>query len=171
VKELKKEGEYMGKYDVKELVETYSDMIMRIAYQNCFNKSDSEDIVQEVFIKLMQNMDNFENNPEYLKAWLIRVTINLSKDYNKSSWYKKVEAINDNDVGYYFNTEEIGLIHELSKLKPIYRNIIYLYYYEGYKINEIAKILNLNENTVSSNLTRARKKLKEYLEVGGESYA
>ncbi len=59
---------------------------------------------------------------------------------------------------------------ELSKLKPKYKNIIYLYYYQGYKIEEISKILKMNINTVSSNLTRARKQLKEYLEDGGEIY-
>ena len=75
------------------------------------------------------------------------------------------------DNEYNFDTEECEILNEISKLKPEYRNTIYLYYYEGYKINEIAKILDLNENTVSSNLTRARKKLKEVLEVGGEVYA
>lgn len=60
---------------------------------------------------------------------------------------------------------------ELSKLKPVYRNIIYLYYYQGYKIEEISKILKMNVNTVSSNLTRARKQLKEFLENGGERHA
>jgi RNA polymerase sigma-70 factor (ECF subfamily) len=161
----------MEKDDIKNLVETYSDMVMKIAYQNCFNKSDSEDIVQEVFIKLIKNIDSLEKNREYIKAWLIRVTINTSKDYNKNSWYKKVEAINENEADYYFETEDLGVLKELSKLKPIYRNIIYLYYYEGYKINEISKILTLKENTVSSNLTRARKKLKGILEEGGEFYA
>jgi len=156
--------------NIETLVEKYSDMIMRIAYQNCFNKSDSEDIVQEVFFKLIRNIQELKDE-EHLKAWLIRVTINLSKDYNKSSWYKKVEPIEEKEASYNFDTEESEILNELSKLKPIYRNTIYLYYYEGYKINEIAKILDLNENTVSSNLTRARKKLKEVLEVGGEIYA
>lgn len=157
----------MEKHKIKYLVEKYSDMIMRIAYQNSFNKSDSEDIVQEVFIKLINYIDKLEKSEEYIKYWIIRVTINLSKDYNKNSWNKKIVQISQNNWNYYFEPEEIGVFKELSKLKPIYRNIIYLYYYEGYKIKEIAKILNLKENTVNSNLTRARKKLKEILEEGG----
>lgn len=160
----------MENLDVRNLIEKYSDMVMKIAYQNSFNKSDSEDIVQEVFIKLIKNLETLGNNEEHIKAWIIRVTINVSKDYNKSSWNKKVCELIDNQSDYYFQTEEIGIFKELAKLKPVYRNTIYLYYYEGYKINEIAGILNLNENTVSSNLTRARKKLKGILEQGGEFY-
>lgn len=156
--------------NVEILVQKYSDMIARIAYQNCFNKTDSEDIAQEVFFKLIRNPQEFKSE-EHLKAWLIRVTINVSKDYNKAAWYKKIEPIDGKELPYNFEPEERELIKELSKLKPDYRNIVYLYYYEGYKINEIAKIMNLKENTVSSNLTRARKKLKEVLEDGGEVYA
>lgn len=80
----------MEKHKIKYLVEKYSDMIMRIAYQNSFNKSDSEDIVQEVFIKLINYIDKLEKSEEYIKYWIIRVTINLSKDYNKNSWNKKL---------------------------------------------------------------------------------
>ena len=65
---------------IEKIVETYSNMIMRLAYQNCFNKSDSEDIVQEVFIKLIKNIDKLGDNSEYIKAWIIRVTINTCKD-------------------------------------------------------------------------------------------
>lgn len=158
----------MEKNDIAQLVENYSDMIMRIAYQNCFNKSDSEDITQEVFIKLMKNIDILGNDSNYIKSWIIRVTINLSKDYNKSAWYQKVGQINENESEYLFEFEEKEILKELSKLKSIYRNTIYLYYYEGYKINEIAKILNMKENTVSSNLIRARKKLKGILEERGD---
>lgn len=154
--------------DIEELIEKYSNMIMQIAYQNCFNKTDAEDITQEVFIKIMQNIKNFDNK-DYLKPWIIRVTINLSKDYNKSFWNRKTTAI-DEEIKT-FDEEYQEVFKELSKLKPVHRNIIYLYYYEGYKINEIAEILNMNENTVSSYLTRARNELKEILEEGGESYA
>ena len=148
---------------IRELVETYSDMVMRIAYQNCFNKSDSEDITQEVFIKLLENMERVRDDEGYLKAWLIRVTVNLCRDYNKSAWYKKVKGFDGNESEIPWEMEELSLWEELSQLKPVYRNIIYLYYYEGYKVHEIAGILNLRENTVSSHLTRARKKLRTIL--------
>lgn len=153
---------------IDELVEEYSNMIMQVAYQNSFNKSDSEDITQEVFIRLMKNLDNIDTK-EHLKAWLIRVTINLSKDYNKSFWNRNTTAIVEDIKSFSEESQEI--LTEISKLKPKHRNIIYLYYYQGYKINEIAEILSMNENTVSSTLTRARKELKGILEEGGEAYA
>ena len=155
---------------IRELVETYSDMVMRIAYQNCFNKSDSEDITQEVFIKLLENMERVKDDEGYLKAWLIRVTVNPCRDYNKSAWYKKVKGFDGNESEIPWEMEELSLWEELSQLKPVYRNIIYLYYYEGYKVHEIAGILNLRENTVSSHLTRARKKLRTILEREGRVY-
>lgn len=162
--------EKMKDDEIRKLVETYSDMVMRIAYQNCFNKSDSEDITQEVFIKLLDNAERIKEDESYLKAWLIRVTVNLCRDYNKSSWYKKVMGFEGDGPEIPWEPEELRLWEELSQLKPVYRNIIYLYYYEGYKTGEIAGILKLRENTVSSYLARARKKLKTILEREGEVY-
>lgn len=148
---------------VKDIVEKYTNMLMQIAYQRSFNKSDSEDIVQEAYIRLMNNLNKIKNE-EHLKLWLIRVTINLCNDYNKNSWNKKTSELDDNIACFDDETQE--LFKELSKLKPVYRDIIYLYYYQGYKLKEISKILKMKENTVSSNLTRAREQLKKFLEEG-----
>ncbi len=151
---------------INGLVEKYSDMVLQIAYQHTFNKSDSEDITQEVFIKLVKKLEELKSE-DYIKAWLIRVTINLCKDCNKSYWNQKTFELDEN-IG---SKDEFSDVMEyVSKLKSKYRDIIYLYYYQGYKINEIAKILSMNENTVSSSLTRARKELKEILTDGGEVY-
>lgn len=150
---------YMG-YKIEELIEEFSDMVMQIAYQNSFNKSDAEDITQEVFIKLIKNMEKLESK-EHMKAWLIRTTINLSKDYNKSFWRKNMGPMNEEIE--YFDRDTQYVLQELAKLKPVYRNIIYLYYYQQYKISEISSLLNMNANTVSSNLSRARKELKNIL--------
>ena len=141
-------------------------MVLQIAYQHSFNKSDSEDITQEVFIKLVRNIDSLKDD-NYIKAWLIRVTINLCKDYNKSYWNRNTSELDENLKE---DSDFCEVMEYVSKLKPKYRDVIYLYYYLGYKINEIAEILKMNENTVSSNLTRARKELKEILEDGGEIY-
>lgn len=156
------------KIDVEQIVEKYSNMIMQIAYQNCYNKSEAEDITQEIFVKLLKNVEKIDSE-EHLKAWLIRATVNLSKDYNKSFWNRNTIKL-DEELKY-FDVEVQEVFKEISKLKPTYRNIIYLYYYQGYKINDIAQILNMSPNTVSSNLTRARKKLGAILLDGGEAYA
>ena len=156
------------KIKIEELVNTYSKMIYQIAYHNCFIKSNAEDITQEVIIKLWKNIEKFKTE-EHLKSWLIRVTINTSIDNNRRYKNKKETQLEDND-DYYFEKEYYNLLEELKKLKPIKRNIIYLYYYQGYKINEISKILKINANTVNTNLARAKKELKNILEEGGEYY-
>ncbi len=153
---------------IEHLVQKYSSMVLQIAYQYSFNKSEAEDITQEVFIRLYNNIKKIKNE-EHIKAWLIRVTINLSIDYNRNYWNKNTTSLDENYK--YFDEETKDVFNELKKLTPEYRNIIYLYYYQGYKISEISEILSMNQNTVSSYLNRARKELKHILEQGGELYA
>lgn len=148
---------------IQYVVEKYSDMLLRIAYQNLKNQRDAEDVVQNVFIKLIKQ-PAFQDEG-HIKAWLIRVTINQCKDLNKTFWFRKVEPLKEQWVP--FTNEEEGVLRELFKLPKDYRNVIYLYYFEGYKISEIAGILNKKENTISSQLTRAKKRLKNILLEGG----
>ena len=155
------------KYEIEKIINKHSKMIFQIAYQNCFIKSNAEDITQEVVIKLWKNINKIKNE-EHLKAWLIRTTINTSIDYNRSN---KNEANLEENESYYFEKEDLEIFEELKKLKPVSRNIIYLYYYQGYKTKEIAQILKMNINTVSTNLSRAKQELKTILEEGGDNYA
>jgi len=147
---------------IQDIVRNYSDMIFRIAYQNLKNKSDCDDIIQEVFIKLIRQ--STFSDEKHMKFWIIRVTINLCKDLNKTAWYRKTEPLNDKIE---FTKEDKDILDELDKLSNDYRNVIYLYYFEKYTITEIATIINKKENTISSQLTRARKKLKHILLEGG----
>lgn len=148
-----------------KIVENYSDMIFRIAYQYLYNKYDAEDIVQEVFVKLLSRKVIFKDE-EHVKSWLIRVTINQCLDYKKSLVKRSTVPIENMEIS--FEHKEEGILEELQLLKEDERNILYLYYYEGYKIKEIAKILKQKQNTINSKLTRARKKLKEIMEVKNE---
>lgn len=147
---------------IQGIVREYSDMIFKIAYQNLKNKSDCEDVIQEVFIKLIKQATFTDK--KHMKSWIIRVTINLCKDLNKSAWYRKTEPLNEEIA---FTKEDREVLDELSKLSNDYRNVIYLYYFEKYTIAEIANILDKKENTISSQLTRARGKLKDILLEGG----
>lgn len=100
-----------------------------------------------------------------MKAWLIRVVINLCKNLKKSSWHCKNQILFDDWKP--FSEKQQETLVELWKLPQNYRNVIYLYYYEGYNISEIAKILDKKENTISSQLTRARTRLKSLIIEGG----
>lgn len=148
------------------LIDTYADTIYRLAMTRTKNKENSDDVFQEVFLRLSKKIPEFETT-EHEKAWIIRVTINCSKNitslFNKQTILletteKSVEEnIEINDDTYYL----------VQRLPLKYRTIIYLYYYEQYKINEISKILKMNENTVKSILARGREKLKFKMK-GGE---
>lgn len=148
-----------------EIVEQYSDMIFRIAYQNLFQISDAQDVVQDVFLKLVKHIKSREycfQDHEHLKAWLIRVTINQCLDAKKSFFRKHTVPVEQLDVSY--EPEEREVLEELAQLPEEYRMILYLYYYEEYTIREIAQILGKKQNTVNSKLTRGRKRLKKLME-------
>lgn len=147
-----------------EIVEKFSDMIFRIAYQNLLNFADSEDIVQEVFVKLLCHRREFEDE-EHLKAWLIRVTVNQCRDFRRV--FLRRQEVELTDVEASFEPREEWVLDELAKLSKYDRTVIYLHDYEGYTVQEIAEILKKKPNTISSRLTRARAKLKVILQEGG----
>lgn len=153
-------------YDIRRIVDTYSNTLVRLAVHYTKNPHDADDILQKVYIKYISKQPSFENN-EHEKAWLIRVTINECKDMLKSSWWKHRSDLLDFTTSMSELTtrqSDFTLLNEVRKLPLKYRSVIYLYYYEGYKINEISSILSIKENTVSSQLSRGRKKLQHILE-------
>jgi len=163
-----KGGQEMVRIQDKEsyslVVEEFSDMLFRIAYQNVFNIPDAEDIVQDVYVKLLKRKHITFKDKEHLKAWLIRVTVNQCIDYKRGLQRNRempLEEANESDFG--FTGEENTIFEQLSELPKMDRNILYLYYYEGYHIKEIARLLKKRQNTVNSRLTRARNKLKSIL--------
>ena len=148
---------------LKEAINTYSDMVYRIALTRCGNRENAEDIFQEVFLKLSEKMPIFENK-EHEKAWFIRVTINLTKNLHNSAWNKKVSPLEDNII---FETrEENDVFKVVLNLPQNYKTVIYLMYYEGYKIKEISKIMRKKEGTIKTWAYRARQLLKNELEGG-----
>ena len=152
--------------DVNDAVELYADMIKRICFYHLKNYFDTEDIFQNVFFKYMMYDGDFESQ-EHKKAWFIRVTVNACKDLLKSFFRSKTVSLDvlNNEIGH-FNKDEYNVLKAVLTLPNKYKDVIYLYYYEGYSANEIGNILKKNENTIYSLLSRGRKKLKEKL--GGE---
>lgn len=145
-------------------VRNYSDTIFRVCYSCCKNRSDAEDIMQNVFLKLYRHEENF-NNGEHLKSWLIRVAVNECNSYFSSSWHRKVTcSINDEkfeEEGINFEIpEQSELFYAVMSLPPKYRIVVHLYYYEDYSVGEIADMLSIRETTIQTQLMRARNKLK-----------
>ena len=152
--------------DINEIIEKYSDMVYRIALTRTGCIENAEDIFQDVFIKFSEKKPKFENE-EHEKAWFIRVTINMTKNMNNSSWNKKIVTL---DESITFETkEENEVFSVVYQLPQNYKTVIYLSYYEGYKVKEIASLMKTREGTVKTWLFRAREILREKLEGGFEN--
>lgn len=152
--------------DINEIIEKYSDMVYRIALTRTGCVENAEDIFQDVFVKFSEKNPKFENE-EHEKAWFIRVTINMTKNLNNSSWNKKIVTLDESIV---FETkEENDVFSVVCQLPQNYKTVIYLSYYEGYKVKEIASLMKTREGTIKTWLFRAREILKEKLEGGFEN--
>ena len=149
-----------GSEYIKQIVEEHSLSMFRASYALCGNKADAEDAVQEAFLRLIEKDPTFKDD-EHEKAWLLRVTINITKNMLKSSHRTNLQV--NEDILYEKNqiNEVIACVLTLDER---YRSVIHLYYYEGYSIKEIASILKLPPATVGTRLSRARKLLRNILE-------
>lgn len=139
--------------------------ILRIAYSYTKDLTESEDITQEVFVKLYEHFADF-NDDEHIKRWCIKVTINKCKNLFLSSWKKKITFLaegEENKIPQKENNKENNLLESLMKLPQKYRILILLHYYEEYKIKDIANILNIKESTVQTRMQRARNQLEKIL--------
>ena len=139
--------------------------VIRLAYAYTKNLSDSEDITQEVFIKLYENMNKFiDETDENIKKWCIKVTVNKCKNLYVSSWKKKIHLFfefNDNKLSN--QQMNYDLNDYLFRLPDKYRIVLVLYFYEGYKIKEIAAILSKKESTIKQQLKRGKEQLEKLL--------
>ena len=155
----------MSQLDPKEaerLVDTYSDMILRISWHYLRSAADADDICQNVFLKLLSGNYSFES-PEHEKAWIIRTAINACKDELRQA--RRNVVVLDESLKVAAEEPATGEVLDAVKRLPLkYREVIYLYYYEGYSTDEIAKMLDAASSTVRSRLARARARLKEELE-------
>ncbi len=152
-----------------DMYEKHSKSVYGVCLLYLKNKDDAEEAVAESFIRLMEHKKEFEGE-DHAKAYLMKTSVNICKNILKSSWKKNV--IHDEDVLMYMSTEEEkGLMEEVLELPPKYRVIIYMHYYQGYKAQEIADMMNISLSAVLSRLSRGRKKLKDILLEGGFYYA
>lgn len=141
------------------IVDQYSRMLQKLALTR-LSPTDAEDVVQEVFLKLITACPHFRD-VGHEKAWLIRTTLNYVSDLCKAANRKQipldeVEAIASQD-------ETPQLLSAVQALPSRYSAVIHLFYYEGYSIKEIAQILRLPASTVGTRLSRGRERLKETL--------
>ena len=146
------------------IFDLYKNDIYRLAYSYTKNISDSDDITQNTFIKLYNHVDILNNQDLDIKKWLVKVAINECKTFLLSSWKKKIIAFTEKEENTLTTIlPDNDLLEAILQLPKKYRTIIFLYYYENYKIKEISEILNISVTNIQTILSRARKKLKEIL--------
>lgn len=147
----------------------YGEYCIRVAYLYVKDWSAAEEIVQDVFLAYAKNRQQFEQRSS-LKTYLVKITVHKSHDYLRS-WKRKWQMIMQSKTATYsVETEKVIaeekqlLVQALFQLPIHYREALILYYYDDYKISEIAQILQVSENTIKTRLARGREKLKKLLQ-------
>lgn len=152
----------------ERLYELYADDVLRMAYFYLADRHKAEDVCQEVFLKLFTHAQEIEPGRE--KAWLLRVTVNSCRDIWRGAWLRRVvlgaptlEVVPAQEDTVEQREEKAALMRAVQRLPDVFRETILLHYYQGLGISQIAQVLGLPEGTVSSRLSRARKKLEALL--------
>lgn len=159
----KRYEEFDREEQLERLYSLYADDVLRVAYFYLGDKQKAEDVCQDVFIRLLTKGPNIEEGHE--KAWLLKVALNRCRDMWRAAWVKRVvlgspmECIPGPDT-ISEHEEKTELMEAVHQLPIAFREVILLHYYQGFGIAEIAVMLDLPEGTISSRLSRARKKLK-----------
>lgn len=149
-----------------KLYEAYGDMVFRVCMMHLKNQQDAYDATQETFLKLMQS-DKLFDSDEHAKAWLITVSSNICKNMLKMFWNKNrvgddvLLMVSKGDDGE--NTGNREVMEAILNLPEKYKDLVYLHYYEGYSIEEIAGILGKKSSTLRSRLSKAKALLRDYL--------
>ena len=139
----------------------FGDSILRYAYTYLHNMSDAEEVLQDTLVQFLKTAPEFESE-NHEKAWLLRVAANLSKNRIRYNKLRETDELNEELVAE--EREDLSFVWEAVKSLPVkYREVIHLFYHEGYQTAQIAKVLGRNESTVRSDLRRGREKLKEVL--------
>lgn len=157
--------------NIDYLIKQYGVIIKKIVISIVKNNHSIDDIVQETYIKLLENIDTIDNekNPH---GYISKIAINTTKDYLRKiaksrelycyDW-NYLDDTQDKTIGFY-EIIDYGLKEYVERLPLDYRNVIKCVYFKNMSINEVAICLGVSQNTVKSRLHRGRKQLKVYME-------
>ena len=152
----------------EDVILRYQDIVYRIAFTYCRNTADAQDITQEVFVRYLNKTPTIAKE-EHLKAWLIRVTVNVSKNLLRSAWHKKTVPLSEQEPLHPDDPSSADTYHAVMSLPEKYRSVVMLYYFEDYSVKEVAQILHRTETSVQTQLQRARAMLKTKLKEEWEN--
>lgn len=171
---LKNNAQVVGSTDYlknfEELYVKYNSYVRKTIFWMA-PQSAVDDLVQEVFIKIWNNINKFRERSQ-LKTWIYRITINTTIDFLRKN--KNLAEI-DNDAIGSSSFEADAAVREIIrngilKLSEIHRTVFVLFYKEELLISEISEVLDISEGTVKSRLHTARSEFIQYLQKNGVSY-
>lgn len=146
----------------ERLARAYGDTVFRVAYHALGRRADAEDVSQTVLLKLYQTDKPFVSD-DHAKHWLLRVTVNECRRLLRAPWRTRTLPLEDYDGSANIPDDHSDVLAAVMALEPKYRLCVYLYYYEGYSVREVAAALEAKESTVQTRLKRARDRLKQTL--------
>ena len=161
----------MDEATFEALYSRYANDVLRVSYFYLGDRQQAEDVTQDVFVRLLTHAPELEPGRE--KAWLLKVALNRCRDLWRAAWVKRVvlgsPALELTPAPDRMDErlEKQELLAAVRRLPGDFRDVILLHYYQGYGIAEMAKLLGVPEGTVSSRLSRGRKKLEEILKESG----
>ena len=154
----------------ESISDKYATDVLRVSYFYLGDRQKAEDVCQDVFVRLITNAPVLQEGRE--KAWLLKVALNRCRDLWRGAWVKRVvlgspafELIPAPDEMEKLADQQ-ELMSAIHQLPASFREVILLHYYQGYGITEIAEMMDLPEGTISSRLSRGRKKLEAILKGG-----
>lgn len=155
--------------EFRELYNRQIQRVYKLALLILGNSMDAEDVTQTVFLKAWEKSPGF-NDENHETAWFLTITRNQCRDLQKS-FYRKHRASMDEtpEQPVYLQSDvDNDIWQALQSLDDKYRIVLYLYYYEGYTVKDMAMLLGRRESTLQTQLSTGRKKLREILEKGGQ---
>ncbi len=145
----------------ERLLDLYGNSILRLAYSYLHNMSDAEEITQDTLVQYLKEAPAFADET-HEKAWCLRVAGNLAKNRIKYNQVRDADELDEELAAE--ERDDLSFVWEAVKALPIkYREVVHLFYHEGYTTAEIAHILQMKEATVRSYLSRGREQLKAVL--------
>jgi len=152
---------------IEELIERYGNDILRLCCIYLGDRQLAQDAFQETFVMAWKALDTFRGDSS-MKTWLSHIAVNTCRDLLRSGWLRMLKKSKPMEEIMELaapapNPEAAAVREATLALQGKYREVIVLYYYQGMQISEIAKVLNLPENTVSTRLRRARGQLSQAL--------